>query len=369
MLCSDEMMPRTRTFLTTIVAGLAGVLCLAGAGAAEASAASAPASDPPPTSTPSAPGIAIAQAKFDLPDPFLMTDGPRYYLFLSTAFGTHDVNVPRLTGTPDHFAHMSDALPSLPSWALPAAAGGLTWAPEIARFGNHYVMYFASTLKGSLPVQHCIGEATAPSPRVTFKPLPQPFICQRNEGGDIDAQVFRDPQGPQGASHPYYLVWKSDNNSTPGTGVPTIWAAPLSNTGLALTGPPTEIYQPDQSWQYSLIEAPQMVRSPDGRIWLFYSAGQGFFSPNYGMGYASCLGPLGPCTDDGNGPLITSNAQGPGPGEETIYTASDGSVWMLYSPWYQQKAFDWIRPVEASRIGFNANGPYVAQAGTFPSPA
>jgi hypothetical protein len=338
------------------------------AGAVSWPAGASPA-QPPPTSTPDAPGIAIAQAHQDLPDPFLLRTGSTYHMYLSSSFGNKQgQNVPVFVGTPGHWsAKPFDAVPVLPSWAAPhPTKGGLSWAPAVYKMGSKYVMYFSPTIKYSLPVQHCIAVATSSSPDGPFVAASKPLVCQRPFGGDIDAQFFVDPAGPNGPSHPDYLIWKSDNNSTPGDGTPTIWAQPVSSNGQTLLGAPVQIYVPDQPWETSLIEAPQMALSPTSTTWLFFSAGVGFFSASYAMGVVKCVGPLGPCTDSNPGPLLGSNAQGPGPGEETYFVGPDASNWLLYSPVHTGVRSN--RPVEAARIGWNDAGPYVAQAGTFPSP-
>jgi hypothetical protein len=325
---------------------------------------------PAPTYIPSAPGIAIAAASFDLPDPFILKANGTYYLYLSSAYGNNTQNVPLFVGRPGNWSrHSIDAVPQMPAWAIgdPGMAQ-LTWSPAVYKFGDRYVMYLAPQIRGSNPTQHCIAIATSPSPTGPFAVSPTPFVCQGNLGGDIDPQVFVDPHGPDGPKHPDYFIWKSDNNSTPGDGIASIWAQPLSNDGFSLEGNPALLFQPDQSWQSTLVEAPQMALSPSKVVWLFFSAGQGYFSANYGMGAVRCAGPLGPCNLPLPGPLITSNDQGSGPGEETYFVGPDGSDWLLYSPVHTGDAFEIYRPVEAARIGWNSAGPYVADAGTFPSP-
>ena len=320
-----------------------------------------------------APGISIAWAKFDLPDPFLLDVGGTYYLYLSSAFGDSTQNVPVLKGAPGHWSKRPiDAVPDLPAWTAgdPTKSGltGFSWSPAVYKIGDHYVMYFAPQVRGSTPTQHCIAIALSPDPAGPFLVDPAPFVCQRNLGGDIDPQLFVDPHGPDGPTRPDYLIWKSDNNSTPGDGVDTIWAQPLSNDGSTLEGRPVPIFTPDESWQRPLVEAPQMALSPTGALWLFFSAGEGFFTPNYGMGAVRCTGPLGPCSDPLPGPLITSNAQGAGPGEETYFVGPQGSDWLLYSPVHTGDLAYLVRPVEAARIAWRGSVPYVAQPGTFPAP-
>lgn len=325
-----------------------------------------------PTTTPDAPGITLASSsQLDLPDPFLLAAHQRYYLYLSTAFAdpTHE-NVPVMVGEPGHWGQASEALPTVPDWALSTSAGGATWDPYVVRLGNTYVMYFAPQLNDRPPATHCIGVAVSRSPAGPFVPVGgPPLVCQIQLGGDIDAQLFDDPHGPRGAAHPNYLVWKSDNNNLPGSGPTTIWAAPLSDDGLALAGDAVAIFQPDQAWEEPVLEAPQMVEVPNGADWLFFSGGGGFYTSSYAVGAAKCTGPLGGCRDILAGPLISSNAQGSGPGEETVFVAGDHSTWLLYNPWHTGELQALLRPAEAARIGWNRQGPFVAEARRFPPPS
>ena len=317
------------------------------------------------TATPATPGISIAQENFDLPDPFILDAHKTYYLYMSTAFGNTTQHIPMFSGRPGHWsAQSTDAVPVLPPWAAP----GLTWSPTVYKLAGLYVMYFAASVAGTNPLQHCIAIATSPSPKGPFYVSPTPFVCQQNLGGDIDPQLFVDPHGPNGPDQPNYLVWKGDNNSTPGDGPDTIWAQSLSNDGLFLEGQPVVLLRPTRSWEQPILEAPQMALSPDSTVWVFFTAGTGFFSPNYAMGAVKCAGPLGPCKDVLTRPLIASNQQGAGPGEETYFAGPDGSDWLLYSPVHTEYLPELFRPVTAARIGWGKNGPYVAEAGSFPRP-
>jgi arabinan endo-1,5-alpha-L-arabinosidase len=344
-----------------------------GAGASVGASAGASSPQPPATPTPQAPGIQLVQGNFDLPDPYLLDVKGKYYMYLSAMFYNRNQNVPLLEGSPGQWAGKTvetvETVGKMPSWAATNPnKGGLSWGPEVYKMGGTYVMYFAPTILNSLPVVHCIALATASSPAGPFTVQSEPFLCQRSLGGDIDAGLFVDKNGPDGPAHPNYLIWKSDNNSTPGDGPPHIWAQPLSNDGRHLLGQAVDIYAPEQAWQENLIEAPQMALSPDGTVWLFFSAGVGYSTPTYGIGVVHCTSPLGPCTGGDSKPILTNNQQGPGPGEETYFTARDGSDWLLYSPWYTGDPIAPWRPVEAVRIGWSPVGPYLAAAGTFPKP-
>ena len=331
------------------------------------------------------PGVKIASVpNFDLPDPWLVASGGHYFMFLSSNFRDTSTNIPVLEGRPGNWHRVGDALPNLPSWVQPISKGGNTWAPEVFHVGKRWVMYSSPTLADQRffaylqvvrpKISHCIMVAVSQVPQGPYFPVgTNPLVCQTALGGDIDAQLFVDPSGPNGPAHPNYLIWKSDNNnlwksSTHREGGPTtIWAAPVSNDGLTLTGFPEQIFTPDRNWQQPIVEAPQMVKAPDGRDWLFFSAGRGYYLNAYGMGAVECLGPLGGCVDLTAGPLISSNAQGSGPGEETVYVTPTNQAWILYSPWHTGLP-QVYRPVYAARVGWSVIGPYIIDPPEFPSP-
>ncbi|HEX3839817.1 MAG TPA: glycoside hydrolase family 43 protein [Acidimicrobiales bacterium] len=352
------------------------VLATAGAILTTSSSVSAdrPAPAPqPPTRTPDAPAIVVAgSADQDLPGGWLLSSQGQYLLFVSTSFGDPRDNIPMLTGSPGHWSAAVDAFPTLPAWAVPVSKGGLTWQPEVHRFGATYVLYYSAQLAGVTPGTHCLGTAVATSAAGPYSPSPQPIVCQRDQGGDIDPQVVVDDTSAQGRP---YLVWKSDNNSTDHTGTDLLWSQPLASDGRAVVGSPTSIFGLIQApaWAHPIIEAPQMVEAPNRTWWLFYSGGDGFYGSNYAVGVAKCEGISGPCTGVGVPPLIGSNAQGVGPGEETIFQANGSSAgastWVLYNPWHANDPFHWFRPVAAARIGWSPAGPYIAEAGTFPAPS
>ena len=326
---------------------------------------------PARTTSPAAPGTVVIPAQnFDLPDPMMVMAGGKYYTYFSTAFlDASHANVPELVGSPGHWGPEVDALPRLPSWARDAHHGGKVWAPYVLQIHGQWLMYFSASLKRPGRVYHCLGVARGASAAGPFVPVgTQPLECQLPEGGDIDVQPYQDPTGPGGAGHPWYLLWKSDNNSLTPIRPTLIWSAPLSNDGLTVRGRAAVIFAPDESWQLPVLEAPQMVRSPYGGEWLFYSAGKGFFAGRYAIGVAKCSGPMGLCHDLTNVPLVATNAQGAGPGEETVFVGPDHSYWLLYNPWHTGILFGLMRPAEGVRIGWTPEGPYVADAGTFPQP-
>jgi hypothetical protein len=311
---------------------------------------------PPPDAHPAAPGSRVGSGQ-DQSDPFLLLAEGRYFLYTSGAPGVPAINVPVASATDfGAWSPVTDALPSLPRWAVP----GFTWAPDVQQFGSTYVLYFTAMVVWTRPAMECIGDATGPAPDGPFTPTRAPFICQVGLGGSIDPRVFTDADGTR------WMLWKSDQNIA-GASTPTqMWSQELTADGLGLTGQAFEIMGPDEPWQGSIVEAPDMVEVA-GNYWDFYS-GNWFNQPAYAIGAARCAGPEGPCSDSSPLPLLGSNQQGQGPGEESVFEDSSG-IWMLYSPWRSQAPHpDFpLRPVFVTRVGFTSAGPYLAAGGPPPS--
>ena len=138
-----------------------------------------------------------------------------------------------------------------------------------------------------------------------------------------------------------------------------MWSQRLSADGAALVGSPSFLLSPDEPWQGTIVEAPDMVEV-GGAYWVFYSANW-FNQPAYAVGAARCQGPAGPCRDVSPGPLLSSNLQGQGPGEASVFHDGAG-YWMVYSPWRSLAPLPDIppRPVYITRIGIGPAGPYLA---------
>jgi beta-xylosidase len=276
----------------------------------------------------------------------LYQDGGRYYLF--TSQDAVPANVPVRSGSVvGHWGTMTDALPDLPAWAT----SGVTWAPDVARFGNHYMLYFTSRLAGVTPSTMCIGDAISTAVAGPYIASAVPFICQTAQFGSIDPRVFVDADGTP------YMVWKSDENAR-STADTHIYSQQLSADGMHLLGAPTAIFSPDEPWQGTIVEAPQLVLVR-GIYYLFYSGGW-FNQPYYAIGAARCAGPAGPCADTTSTPLLGSNAQGEGPGEESVFS-NDAGVWLLYTPFRSTLPLPGPpRPVAMAHLGFGPAGPYLA---------
>lgn len=276
--------------------------------------------------------VPVFRANF--PDAFILPHGSEFI-----AYSTNDgPNVPMARST--DLVHWSfvgdpatgkqrDALPMLGSWART----GFTWAPEVLQVGSKYILYYtASAVKQNA---QCIGAAVANDPYGPFVDNhAEPIVCQTRLGGSIDPDAFRDVDGN------LYLYFKNDGNRVH---APTsLWGQPLSADGLQVTGQPTELLKDNQGWEDRVVEAPTMVRSPTGYD-LFFSGGffgwnpeEGGLSP-YAIGYATCAGPLGPCTPAAGNPILHSfNDRDAGclsgPGHQSIFSVG-ARTFMSFHAW------------------------------------
>jgi beta-xylosidase len=266
--------------------------------------------------------------KDDFPDPFVVRFGTTYYAYATTDGAQHL----QLAKSPDlvTWEELRDPLPKLPVWS-----SGDTWAPEVAKTGAGYVLYYTahdSDLKrpdgnGS----QCVTVAVSAAPEGPFVDSTKaPLVCQPERGGSIDATEFQDTDGTR------YLVWKNDGNCC---SLPTrFFIQPLSTDGLKLTGKPTDLgLVNDAQWEGGVIEAPTLLLH-DGTYYLFYS-GNGYDTEFYSIGYATSKKVTGPYVDAPENPIVASAWDRPvtssarGPGHQSIVQDDDGELWMAFHAW------------------------------------
>ena len=275
---------------------------------------------PPPASTYANPVFAA-----DFPDPFVLDDGDRYLAFGTNA-GASNVRA-LVSNDLATWTELPDALPTLPVWAKANAA--LTWAPSVLKRGSTYVLYY--TARSIAAGFQCIGRATATNAAGPYTDdSTAPFVCQVDPPsalcGSIDASPFVDENGDA------YLLWKSDENADACHADARIWTQRLGVDGTSLLGDPTELARRDQSWERPLIEGPSMMKYR-ANYYLFYSANW-WESSSYGIGYAVCTTPIGPCTKKTiAGPLAGSTGDVLGPGGQEMFTDHAGKHWVAYHAW------------------------------------
>ena len=281
---------------------------------------------------------------FDFPDPSVLPVGGQYFAF-ATNSATGNIQIIQ---SPDlvHWASLGDALPSLPTWAQP----GATWAPSVLQRGSTFVLYYSAVFANS--TEQCISAAVASQPQGPYVDSSTwPLVCQLPLGGSIDPGTVVAPDGTP------YLVWKSQG----ATGAPaTLWSQQLSADGTQLVGAaPSQLLQPDASWQHGYIEGPDLV-DVGGQLLLFYS-GSDWKTASYAVGYATCAGPLGPCTDRSPRPLLGSGADFVGPGGPSLFTDARGTLWLAFHAWLPGKVgYPNSRPLFLRQVTMTGGVPSVS---------
>jgi GH43 family beta-xylosidase len=253
----------------------------------------------------------------DFPDPGVVYADGTYYAF-ATNGNASNVQAARSTDLA-HWTTMSDALPTMPSWAF----AGRTWAPDVAvTAAGRYNLYYTAWTRSN--GKQAIGVATSSNPAGPFAPAGSaPLVAQYDNGGAIDPSVFTAADGTQ------YLLWKNDGNAV---GQDTnIYIQQLSNDGLSLVGAaPAALIKQDRPWEGNVVEGP-VLWTHGGKYYLFYSANN-YATSSYATGYAVSDSLRGPYTKPA-GPMLATTGEVIGPGGPEVVVGPDGNDWMLYHAW------------------------------------
>ncbi len=283
----------------------------------------------------------------DFPDPSVFRVGGLYIAFGTQASGGHPA-IQRVVST-DHKTWVrpavQDALYALPPWADDSG----TWGPDVTQIGNRYVMYYSAHKAGG---RHCLSAAVATSPANQFVDnSTKPMLCMPN-GETIDPSTVVGPYNLR------YLVWKGPDAK----GVATLYAQRLTANGLTFTGPRVVLMKAHKKgWTNYNIEAPTMLFTQNRWV-LFYSGGN-YWSSKYAIGYATCDGPLGPCTNrSASKPWVGSHGSARGPGGESFFTDAVGTLFMAYHAWGSKLGYSngGIRSLWIDRVGILNGAPLFA---------
>ena len=289
----------------------------------------------------------------DFADPSVVRDGNTFYAFATSTGGAY---LPVMTstdlvtwiarpaytqpacvgGASDPF--FNDAFPCPPAWGQDRPVGGRLkkelWAPGPMHLGSSWILFYSMRVSTS-PDRFCIGRATSSDPLGPYVDSSAgPFVCDTDPVGSIDPQPFIDDDGTP------YLIWKSEGDPCTVQCLPQrIWSERLTGDGSAFAPgtAPTEIMAanfPDgaSTWENTVAETPAMGHF-EGHYLLFYS-GNIWHSTAYGIGYADCAGPLGPCTKmTPDAPVYGTNPDENGPGAATPFLDGNGQMQLAYQWW------------------------------------
>jgi len=176
---------------------------------------------------------------------------------VAAATGPNNVIRAAAPGPTGPFTDLPRAVDSWPAWAVPDQA---VWAPDLARVGDRWLLYFAVRVRGVGSQGRCITVAEAPTPDAPFTPVgTRPLVCPVNANtpraedrvrgrgpglpreGVIDPSLFRSRKGR------LYLLYRTQ-------GMPsTIRMVRLSRSGVTV---------PDHQRSRELVRSPGIVENP-----------------------------------------------------------------------------------------------------------
>lgn len=280
----------------------------------------------------------------DAPDPAVVYDraAGAYFAVTTQAFTPGGFARVPLWRSSDlrSWSYVANALPRRAAWT---ASGATHVAPAVARFGARWNLYYAAIDQAG---QFCIGVATSERMDLPFADdRATPLVCAVGDGNSaIDPSVFVDGTGQA------YLLWKNEGSAQ-------VLSAPLTADGRALAGAPVHMYNPDAEWTGNGVENPQLVLI-DGRYVLLFAYNL-WLSPAYATGYAECAGPQGPCA--ARGPVLTTNANGQGPGGLSTFYTPAGERMVAYHAWVNGVGYDdeGMRALFVGRLAMGEDGPEV----------
>jgi len=192
---------------------------------------------------------------------------------------------------------------------------GFLWAPDIARIGKRYVLYYSLSVWGD--PNPGIGVATADSPEGPFSDRGK-ILDSRGSGvaNSIDPMFYVDQGKP-------YLFWGSFNG---------IYGIRLTPDGMATTGKKFRIAG-------NAYEAPYIIRR-NGAYWFFGSLGSccEFENSTYHVAVGRADRLRGPYVDaegtdlrDGEGTLLLDKSERfVGPGHNAVVHDDAGDDWIVY---------------------------------------
>jgi len=220
------------------------------------------------------------------------------------------------------------------------------WAPEIIRLGDGYAVFY-SALPRRRKTWFCLGVATAPTPEGPWRDRGRPLRCGRS--GSIDPFPTRDEQGR------LHLLWKADGNQfdrpTP------IFAQRLREDGRKLLGRPRELIRNDRPWERKVVEAPAVIRRPDGFFYLLYSGNLCCTRRcSYAVGVARAPRLLGPWRKYSGNPILRGGNGWRCPGHPGIAEDDEGGLTAVFHAFRGGDGFLTGRQLLTAPLTFGAEG-------------
>ncbi len=268
-------------------------------------------------------------------DPFVMRYGDRYYLYGTTAGDGfkcwRSSNLVDWSAAGEGgYAYKATA----ESWG-----GNTFWAPEVVYYKGKFYMVFSCQPAKDKEFTARICLAVADKPEGPFKDMRAPLFD--NGWSCIDGHIFIDEDG---SAYLFFdkvgAVGDAWGEKAEGYLYGIIYGVRLKDDLGGIAGEPVKCLEADQRWELGWSAGQPRTRCDegafvfkhDGKYYMTYSANY-YADPNYGIGYATAVTPLGPWTKSKDNPLVKKNASigVSGPGHNSITESPDRKeLFMVY---------------------------------------
>ena len=267
-------------------------------------------------------GITERKQKILYADPTIFYDNGKYYMSGTSQVGnqaSRGFTILMSDDLQEWTSGVSDTYRFIlgPEWGSVYGTSGF-WAPQwYKESGKYYFLYTAN--------EHV---AISQASDITG------YFCQETVApidaseGNIDPYLFKDEDGTY---YLYHVRFGGGNFSW--VGKYDMEAGRIESTTLTkcmeLTEPWERMYNYDTSW---IMEGPTVVKW-DNVYYLFYSANH-YKDPDYAVGYATALSPMGPWTKYSGNPIIRRDIVGEkGSGHGDIFEGKNGRYYYVYHVW------------------------------------
>jgi len=284
-------------------------------------------------------------------DPWVVRHSDGYYYYTQTTGS--DITLWR---TKD-ITSLEDAEQKVVWSPTPGASNGShVWAPELHLLDGRWYIYFAASA-GDMTRQRMyvlqskdadpFGEYAFPAATHEGK------LTDDSDKWAIDGTVL----DYKGERYFIWSGWEGDTNEQQ-----RLYIAKMSSP-WQITGPRVEISRPELAWERigtpQVNEAPQVLRSPQGRLFIVYSA-SGSWTDDY------CLGLLEFKGDDPMNPAHWAKQPQPvfgkneaaevyGPGHNGFFTDGQGVSWIIYHA-AKFKGAGWDREIRLQPFSWDKQG-------------
>lgn len=282
-----------------------------------------------------------------LADPVVIRDGNEYYLYgtNSNKEGFIVYSSPDLVNWTERGYAYRKQPNSWGKWHF--------WAPAIVKRDGTFYLFYSAVGDAGGHASHRICVAKSQTPLGPFEDVKTPLLNSLTAA--IDPHVFQD--GDQ--AYLYFSLDVSENR------VSRIYVVELAADLLSVVGQPELCIEPNCCWEGNLWnEAPYVVKCGTKYV-LMYSA-QGYFDPNYSVGYATADHPCGPWTKSEQNPILKRTEQISGPGHNCLVESPDGKEMFIvyhvhefsHGGWQRELAIDRIEmKEEAGTVTITVKGP------------